>query len=66
MTVIKPQHCAPRFPAMSPSYLLGVGGYGAGMALSSMGSVTAGLLVVCAAVVAAALLFARSCAGRPR
>lgn len=41
-------------------------GYGAGMTLTMTGNVTAALLVLCAAGLAAAALFARSSGARPR
>jgi len=41
-------------------------GYGASMTLTEIGSVAAALLVIGAAALAAAALFARSCGARPR
>jgi len=66
MTVIKPQHSRPRLARMTACYGICMFGYGAGMTLSSMGNVPAGLLIVCAATLLAALLFARSSGGRRR
>jgi len=42
---------------MAASYLLGILGYGLGMALSLLGHVPAGLLALCAAGLLAAALF---------